>query len=125
MTKDHAVRHRSRVLDPLLHQPHLHSPHWSHRSHFFCLFLFLLTLAGCSSRQPAHPDDASIRAFLPRYFPPWSAKDMDAYAACSPPQARVLSLTESGQVASEGLTDSPPGQRLAQETAAVPMSEKP
>ena len=94
----------------------------------FCFFLLvaaLLPFPGCSSKQSAHPDDASIRVFLTRYFSTWSAKDMDGYAACFHPQARILFLSESGQVASEGLTDFLHGQRLAHETASVPMSEKP
>jgi hypothetical protein len=50
---------------------------------------------------------------------------MDGYAACFHPQARVLFLGQSGEVASEGLTDFLHSQRLAHETASVPMSEKP
>jgi hypothetical protein len=89
------------------------------------LLLFLFPLAGCSSKQATHPDEASIRTFLTRYFSTWSAKDMDGYAACFHPQARVIFLGQSGQVASEGLTDFLHSQRLAHETASVPMSEKP
>jgi hypothetical protein len=93
--------------------------------HWSLLAVFALSLVSCTARPSAHPDDASIRAFLTRYFSTWSAKDMDGYAACFHPQARVLFLTDSGQVASEGLTDFLHGQRLAHETASVPMSEKP
>jgi hypothetical protein len=93
--------------------------------HWSLLAVFVLSLVSCTGRQSAHPDDASIRAFLTRYFSTWSAKDMDGYAACFHPQARVLFLTDSGQVASEGLTDFLHGQRLAHETASVPRSEKP
>ena len=94
---------------------------------FFC-FLYLVSLiglAGCTSKAVAHPDDASIRAFLTRYFSTWSAKDMEGYAGCFHPQARVLFLSKSGQVTSEGLTDFLHSQRLAHETASVPMTEKP
>jgi hypothetical protein len=52
-------------------------------------------------------------------------KGHDGYAACFHPQARVLFLGQSGEVASEGLTDFLHSQRLAHETASVPMSEKP
>src|SRR5436190_24062503 len=85
--------------------------------HWSLLAVFVLSLVSCMGKQPTHPDDASIRAFLTRYFSTWSAKDMDGYAACFHPQARVLFMTESGQVASEGLTDFLHGQRLAHETA--------
>jgi hypothetical protein len=93
--------------------------------HWSLLAAFMLSLVSCTGNHPAHPEDASIRAFLTRYFSTWSAKDMDGYAACFHPQARVLFLSQSGQVASEGLTDFLHGQRLAHETASVPMSEKP
>lgn len=102
------------------------SPHWSLViAHWSLLAVFLLSLVSCVGKQPAQPDDSSIRAFLTRYFSTWSAKDMDGYGACFHPQARILFLAESGQVTSQGLTDFLHGQRLAHESAAVPMSEKP
>src|SRR5689334_1209757 len=91
--------------------------HWS--------LIVLLALSSCTAQHPAHPDEASVRAFLTRYFSTWSAKDMDGYAACFHPQARVLYLSASGEIVSEGTTDFLHGQRLAHETAAAPMSEKP
>lgn len=109
----------------------MNSPHLRHPSsairHFLNLFLTGVFLAspGCSSHPSPHPDDASIRAFLTRYFSTWSASDMDGYAACFHPQARILFVGPSGQVISEGLTDFLHGQRLAHETASVSMTEKP
>lgn len=89
---------------------------------FLALALFA---AGCANKQTTHSDDSAIRAFLTGYFSTWSAKDMEGYAACFHPQARVLFIGSSGQVVSEGLTDFLHSQRLAHETAATPMSEKP
>lgn len=91
----------------------------------FLLTASLLSFATCAPRPSAHPDDASIRAFLTRYFSTWSTRDMDGYASCFHPQARILFVGPSGQVISEGLTDFLHGQRLAHETATVPMTEKP
>jgi hypothetical protein len=98
--------------------------HSSLITHRFLLVL-VLALAGCKSTPSSHPDDASIRTFLNRYFSTWSAKDMDGYASCFHPQARVQFIDASGQVTSEGLTDFLHGQRLAHERATVPMTEKP
>lgn len=89
------------------------------------LCLLLLVFTGCTAKQPEHPDDAGIRVFLNRYFSTWSAKDMDGYAACFHPQARVIFIGGSGEVVSEGLTDFLHGQRLAHANATVPMTEKP
>lgn len=96
-----------------------------HSSFVIGVLALLLLLPACTAKQPAHPDDASIRVFLTRYFSTWSAKDMDGYASCFHPQARVLFVAPSGQVSSQGLTDFLHGQRLAHETAAAPMTEKP
>jgi hypothetical protein len=85
-----------------------------------CLFS-----TGCKTHVAKHPDETSIRAFLTQYFSTWSAKDMEGYAACFHPQARVIFLGASGKVVSEGLTDFLHSQRLAHETATAPMSEKP
>lgn len=95
-----------------------------HSSLVIRIFL-LFTLASCTAQPSTHPDDANIRAFLSRYFSTWSAKDMDGYAACFHPQARVMFIGESGQILSQGLTDFLHSQRLAHETASVPMTEKP
>ncbi len=103
--------------------------HPSSRACFFhrcCLMLaLLLAVPACTSSPSTHPEDASIRTFLNRYFSTWSAKDMDGYASCFDAQARILYLGESGQVVSQGLTDFLHSQRLAHETASVPMVEKP
>jgi hypothetical protein len=100
--------------------------HWSFViRHLFPLAALILLLPGCTSSATTHPDAAAIRAFLTRYFATWSARDMDGYASCFDPQARILFLSQSGQLESEGLTDFLHGQRLAHETASVPMSEKP
>lgn len=88
-------------------------------------FFLLFTLASCTAKSPTHPDDANIRVFLNRYFSTWSARDMDGYASCFHPQARILFLAGTGEVVSEGLTDFLHGQRLAHETASEPMTEKP
>jgi hypothetical protein len=97
-----------------------------HSSFVIChLALLLAILPACAPKPTSHPHDASIRAFLTRYFSTWSAKDMDGYAACFHPQARVLFLAPSGQVTSQGLTDFLHGQKLAHETASAPMTEKP
>src|SRR3954463_3652801 len=88
-------------------------------------FVILLALPSCTTKHPDHSDDVSVRAFLTRYFSTWSAKDMEGYAACFHPQARVLYLSASGEVVSEGTTDFLHSQRLAHQTAAAPMSEKP
>lgn len=93
--------------------------------HGSLLGVLLLSLASCMGKPNLHPDDASIRAFLTRYFSTWSAKDMDGYAACFHPQARVVYVGENGQLVSQGLTDFLHSQRLAHETATVAMSEKP
>ena len=94
-----------------------------------CLVPLLAALAfassGCTTKKSTHPEEASIRAFLTRYFSTWSAKDMEGYAGCFHSQARVIFLSKSGQVTSEGLTDFLHSQRLAHETASVPMTEKP
>jgi ketosteroid isomerase-like protein len=85
--------------------------------------LLLSLLAGCTHAEPA-PDEAAIKAHLERYFTSWSAKDMDAYAACFDPQARIL-FHAAGRVGSEGLTDFLASQRMAHQTASGTMTEVP
>lgn len=96
-----------------------------HLSWLLVVLVSCLAFTGCKTQSVKHPDDVSIRAFLNRYFSTWSAKDMEGYGACFHPQARILFLGRSGEVASQGLTDFLHSQRLAHQTAAVPMSEKP
>ena len=85
----------------------------------------LAILVGCAAKPAPHPDEANIRAFLTRYFSTWSAKDMEGYAACFHPQARILFLDRSGEVVSEGVSDFLHGQRMAHESASAPMTEEP
>jgi hypothetical protein len=99
-------------------KPFRHSP-------FVIRICVVLALTSCSAKQTPHPDDASIRTFLNQYFSTWSAKDMDGYASCFHPQARIHFISPSGQVTSEGVTDFLHGQRLAHERATMPMTEKP
>jgi hypothetical protein len=111
--------------DEILIPPMKRNP-FCHSSFVIRIFLsLLLLLPACTAKPTAHPDDASIRTFLNRYFSTWSAKDMDGYASCFHPQARIHFVDSSGQVTSEGVTDFLHGQRLAHERATVPMTEKP
>ncbi|HEY2572803.1 MAG TPA: nuclear transport factor 2 family protein [Verrucomicrobiaceae bacterium] len=77
----------------------------------------------------AHPDDASIRAFLNRYFETWSKRDMDAYGALFDTQARIYYVGNtgglSGGLVSEGTMDFLHGQKMAHEQSEAPMSERP
>lgn len=85
----------------------------------------VLGLTGCEPGPAAHPDEASIRAFLTHYFETWSRRDMDAYGACFEPEARVLFLDRSGAVVSEGTVDFLHGQKLGHERSPEPMTERP
>jgi hypothetical protein len=86
-----------------------------------CVALLLVT--ACSS--PTSPDDPAVRAALERYFATWSARDMEGYAACFHPQARIHFVTSDRGVDSEGLTDFLFSQRMAHQQAKSPLKEVP
>jgi hypothetical protein len=100
---------------------------WFARLSFCAVACVLLSACGGAGAQSAakHPDDANIRTFLNTYFSTWSARDMDGYAACFHPQARVLLLDSADKVTSEGLTDFLHGQKMVHELSKVQMVEKP
>lgn len=87
--------------------------------------VFLLTFLLFSCTQAAPADQAAIESFLQRYFSTWSAKDMEGYAACFHPTARISFVGEGGETQSQGLTDFIHGQKLGHERAPVPMTEVP
>ncbi len=89
------------------------------------LLLLLISLASCSPKPALHPDDASIRAFLNRYFETWSKRDMEGYGACFDSQARILFVATDGKIVSEGTVDFLHGQKLAHEQSELPMTERP
>jgi hypothetical protein len=86
-----------------------------------CLLCFL---TACASK-PGHPDEATVREFLTRYFSTWSAKDMDGYGACFHPQARVTFVNKNGSADGIGLTDFLHGQKMSHQMAEKPMKEVP
>ena len=73
----------------------------------------------------AASDDKEVRTFLERYFPTWSAQDMDGYGGCFHSQARITYVGKNGQIESMGLTDFLHSQRMAHETSPVKMTEVP
>lgn len=86
--------------------------------------LAFMLVPACS--QPAASDDEkAVRAHLEHYFATWSAQDMDGYAACFHPQARISFNLGEGRVSSEGLTDFVHGQKISHQTATAPMKEVP
>lgn len=91
------------------------------------MMLLAAVLPGLSSceKPTAHPEEAAVRQFLEHYFATWSARDMDAYAACFHPSARIVLIAPGGTVRSDGLTDFLHGQRLAHAQAGTPMTETP
>ena len=93
--------------------------------HSAALLAGLVCLSACSANPAAHPDEANLRTFLASYFSTWSARDLDGYAACFHPGARVFFVAADGQVMSEGLTDFLHSQKMAHERAASSMTEKP
>ena len=93
---------------------------------FHCLLLLLLSmLAPACSNQAQAGDEQAVRKLLEHYFASWSTQDMDAYAACFHPQARISFNLGEGKVSTEGLTDFVHGQRMSHQTAAAPMKEVP
>lgn len=96
---------------------------------FLCRFastgaiLALALLTSCT--KSASADEAGVRSFLESYFSTWSVQEMDRYAACFHPQARITYVARNGQAQAEGLTDFLHGQKLAHAQAAVAMSEVP
>jgi hypothetical protein len=87
--------------------------------------LIILISSAFSSCSPApHPAEATVRSFLERYFSTWSKKDMDGYAACFHPQARV-SYIQNGAPQTQGVTDFLHGQTMSHATAREPMIEVP
>ena len=85
----------------------------------------VLFLACCGPQAPApHAGEPQVRSFLERYFATWSAKDMDGYASCFHPQARVT-FVQNGAPQSQGLTDFLHGQKMSHAGAAEPMTEVP
>ncbi len=96
------------------------------RGGFSALLVLLgwLVLPACSSSVQAE-DEQAVRTHLERYFATWSAQDMDGYAACFHPKARISFNAGDDQVSSEGLTDFVHGQRLSHQAAASPMKEVP
>jgi hypothetical protein len=93
------------------------------------LFLFTLMLvllpASCSKAEKGAADTPELRTFLSRYFSTWSAQDMEGYGACFDPQARILFISKSGQIVSEGTIDFLHGQKMAHQTSEVRMTEHP
>lgn len=87
--------------------------------------LVLLLTVGCAGRKAGHPREGEVRAALVKYFAVWSSQDMEAYAACFHPQARVFFLDKSGRVTGQGLTDFVHGQRMAHAQSPVAMREEP
>lgn len=83
--------------------------------------VFIIT----SCTQAAHQEQGGIEAFLNRYFSTWSAKDMDGYAACFHPTARITFVEGGGSASSQGLTDFLHGQKLGHERSPEPMTEVP
>ena len=91
--------------------------------HLLVLVMLLLNPA-CSQSAPSD-DEKAVRAHLEHYFATWSAQDMDGYAACFHPQARISFNLGEGRMSNEGLTDFVHGQRMSHQTAASPMKEVP
>jgi len=89
-----------------------------------CGFMLLFS-ATCGGNAKSPADTPEVRAFLTRYFSSWSAKDMDTYGACFDPEARILFVTGSGQILSQGTMDFLHGQKMAHEQSATPMNEQP
>lgn len=85
---------------------------------------FLASLNACSPNE-ASSDEVAIRKFLAGYFDTWSKRDMDGYAACFDPDARILFVAANGEVVSQGTVDFLHGQKLAHEQSASPMTERP
>lgn len=72
-----------------------------------------------------HVEEGPVKAFLNTYFSTWSAQDMDGYAACFHPNARVTYVDHEGQGVSQGLTDFIHGQKLSHSQSANAMAEVP
>jgi hypothetical protein len=89
------------------------------------LLCCVLWLAACSRPAAEHVEAAPVKAFLNTYFSTWSAQDMDGYAACFHPNARVTFIDNAGQGRSQGLTDFIHGQKLSHSQSATPMKEVP
>jgi Putative lumazine-binding len=87
------------------------------------VILALTLLTSCT--RSASADEAEVRSFLESYFSTWSVQEMDRYAACFHPQARITYLAKNGETKTDGLTDFIHGQKLAHAQSAVPMSESP
>jgi hypothetical protein len=92
------------------------------RTLFLCLALLL---TACTRSTSAHPEESAVRQFLETYFSTWSAQDMDGYAACFSPQARISFVHRGGQTDTQGLTDFLHGQKLGHQSALSPMKEVP
>ena len=88
-----------------------------------CLLVLMLSSCGQPAKSPA--DTPELRTFLARYFSTWSARDMEAYGACFDPQARILFVTKTGDVISDGTMEFLHGQKLAHEQSETPMTEQP
>ena len=88
------------------------------------LAMALMLVPACSEPAPSE-GEKEVRAHLERYFATWSAQDMEGYAACFHPQARICFNLGEGRVSSEGLTDFVHGQKMSHQTATSPMKEVP
>lgn len=89
------------------------------------LLSLLLLLTACTPQATAHKEEAALRPFLETYFSTWSAQDMQGYAACFSPQARISYVHKGGHTDTESLTDFLHSQKMGHQTATTPMKEVP
>lgn len=89
------------------------------------LWVLALMIVPACSQPAASEDEKAVRAHLERYFATWSAQDMEGYAACFHPQARITFNLGGGNVSSDGLTDFVHGQKMSHQSAPSPMTEVP
>ena len=83
-----------------------------------------LALATSAAGVPSR-DEASVHAFLARYFATWSARDMAGYADCFDPSARISFVLPGGAIRAQDLPEFLESQRLAHAHASAPMTEAP
>lgn len=91
----------------------------------FIALIWVMLMPGCGKAEKSPADTPELRTFLTRYFSTWSAQDMEGYGACFDSEARILFISKSGQVVSNGTIDFLHGQKMAHQTSEVRMTEHP
>ncbi|MCB1226771.1 MAG: nuclear transport factor 2 family protein [Verrucomicrobiales bacterium] len=88
--------------------------------------LLLPLLPSACNKALTSPEEPAVRKLIEHYFASWSDQEMDAYAACFQPEARITYLPDrGGDPRTDSLSDFLYGQRMGHKTSPEKMVEIP